>query len=151
MKFCSYSYWLIEKFTQESDPIGDLGIGIVSSLEAQEEFFMSTLKEIKKRTKKSLQIENADQNAARYYYNIPCFSFRQNYDNYGNIGNIVLVVSKEVLKRVKDFWINTHTYLYNLKYPGEPCWVIIESDDFKIFKLVETDEMIKYVLKKLNE
>lgn len=28
MKFTSYKYWLIEKFTQDSDPIHDMGIGI---------------------------------------------------------------------------------------------------------------------------
>lgn len=135
-----------EKFTEDSDPIGDLGIGI-SSIEAQEKFFMSTFEKIKKKSKKSLQIEDADQNTARYY-RIPCFSFRH---EYGIFGDVVLVVSEKVFQRVKDFWISSHSYFHSVKYIGEPCWVIIESDDFKVFKLTETDEMIKYVLKRLNE
>lgn len=33
MKFCSYNYWINEKFTQDSDPVHDMGIGIESLFE----------------------------------------------------------------------------------------------------------------------
>jgi hypothetical protein len=32
MKFISYKYWLNEKFTDESDPIHDLGIGVIRKI-----------------------------------------------------------------------------------------------------------------------
>lgn len=147
MKFIAYKYWLNEKFTQDTDPVHDLNIGISSSIEAQEKFFMSTFIKIKNNTKKILQFENAVQNTERYY-NIPCFSFRSDSHFFSDA---VLVVSDDVFKKVKKFWISSHYYLYDAKYIGVPCWVIIESNQFKFFKLDETDEMIKYVLKKLNE